>query len=134
MTTPVAGKTEASVKWLDVNRKVLIDCIAEHSDGRYSNMKNSKTAWKSVVVDFKTKTGLPYDKKILTTQVQTLKRNWSTYDQFANNSGFGVDANGFVTAAPEALNTYFATHPNAAHFANTPLPFYSELTKLFSRK
>ena len=55
--------------WLDVNRKVLIDYLAEHSGGRYSNLKNKKSAWKLVVVDFNLKTGLSYDKPVLASQV-----------------------------------------------------------------
>ena len=62
------------MKWIDVNRKVLIDCLLEHSDGRYSNIKNKKSAWKLVVADFAIKTGLSYDKKILASQVQSLKK------------------------------------------------------------
>ena len=107
MTSQVHIKVEGSVKWLDVNRKVLIDCLAEHSGGRYSNLKNKKSAWKSVVADFNLKTGLSYDKPVLASQVQSLKKHWTIFDQFANNSGFGMDSKGMVTAAPEALNTYF---------------------------
>ena len=58
MTTKVHIKVEGSVKWLDVNRKVLIECLAEHSGGRYSSLKNKKSAWKLVVADFNVKTGL----------------------------------------------------------------------------
>ena len=134
MASSVQIKIEGSVKWLDVNRKVLIDCLLEHSDGRYSNIKNKKCAWKSVVADFNARTGLKYEKKILASQVQSLKKNWTIFDQFANNSGFGMDAKGMVTAAPEALNTYFVSHPKASQFSSTPLPFYRELSILFSRK
>ena len=134
MSSSVQIKVEGSVKWIDVNRKVLIDCLLEHSDGRYSNIKNKKSAWKLVVADFAIKTGLSYDKKILASQVQSLKKNWTIFDQFANNSGFGMDAKGIMSAAPEALNTYFATHPEASQFSRTPLPFYKELCILFSRK
>ena len=87
-----------------------------------------------VVADFAIKTGLSYDKKILASQMQSLKKNWTIFDQFANNSGFGMDAKGMVSAAPEALNTCFATHPKASQFSRTPLPFYKELCILFSRK
>ena len=134
MSSSVQIKVEGSVKWLDVNRKVLIQCLLEHSDGRYSNIKNKKSAWKLVVADFTLKTGLPYDKKILSSQVQSLKKNWTIFDQFANNSGFGMDAKGMVTAAPEALNTYFATHPKASQFSRAPLPFCKELCIFFSSK
>ena len=74
MSSSVQIKAEGSVKWIDVNRKVLIDCLLEHSDGTYSNIKNKKSAWKLVVADFATKTGLSYDKKILASQVQSLKK------------------------------------------------------------
>ena len=134
MASSVPTKVEGSVKWLDVNRKVLIDCLLEHSDGRYPNIKNKKSAWKSVVADFNLKTGLKYEKKILASQVQSLKKNWSIFDQFAGNSGFGMDAKGMVTAPPEALNAYFISHPKAAPFSSAPLPFYKELSILFSRK
>ena len=129
MASSIQIKIEGSVKWLDVNRKVLIDCLLEHSDGRYSNIKNKKCAWKSVVADFNARTGLKCEKKILASQVQSLKKN-----QFANNSGFGMDAKGMVTAAPEALNTYFVSHPKASQLSSTPLPFYRELSILYSRK
>lgn len=134
MTTKVHIKVEGSVKWLDVNRKMFIDCLAEHSGGRYSSLKNKKSAWKLVVADFNVKTGLSYDKQVLATQVQSLKKNWTIFDQFANNSGFGMDPKGMVTAAPEALNTYFQAHPKAAQFSSAPIPFYSEIRILFSRK
>ena len=62
------------MKWIDMNRKVLIDCLLEHSDGRYSNIKNKKSAWKLVVADFAIRTGLSYDKKILASQVQSPKK------------------------------------------------------------
>ena len=50
MSSSVQIKVEGSVKWIDVNRKVLIDYLLEHSDGRYANIKNKKSAWKLVVV------------------------------------------------------------------------------------
>ena len=134
MSSSVQIQVEGSVKWLDVNRKVLIECLLEHSDGRYSNIKNKKSAWKLVVADFTLKTGLLYDKKTLSSQVQSLKKNWTIFDQFTNNSGFGMDAKGMVIAAPEALNTYFATHPKVSQFSRAPLPFYKEMCILFSRK
>ena len=84
------------------------------------------------MADFNARTGLKYEKKILASQVQSL--NWTIFDQFANNSGFGMDAKGMVTAAPEALNTYFVSHPKASQFSSTPLPFYRALSILFSRK
>ena len=65
MSSSVQIKVEDSVKRLDVNCKVLIDCLLEHSDGRYSNIKNKKSAWKLVVADFAIRTGLSYDKKSL---------------------------------------------------------------------
>ena len=131
----MADVTEISVRWNNISRKAIIDSIIETTeDGRYSSMKNKKASWNSAVLIFNSKTGLNYSKKILVSQLQSMKKNWAVYDHYANCSGFGIDSTGIVTAAPEALNSYLVSHPKAAQFATTPLPFYKELCSLFSSK
>ena len=39
-----------------------------------------------------------------------------------------------MTAAPSALNAYYAAHSGSSQFANAPLAFYEELLILFGRK
>ena len=97
---------EASVKWIDTNRKILITALLKFSNGPISNLYNSKAGWSNVVADFYEKTNLSYNKEKLTYQVSTMKKNFIIFDKFANNSGFGVDARGAVTGSLEALNAY----------------------------
>ena len=72
-----AGKVNAAredkVKWIDANRKVLINLLLKNFNGGYAKMANDKGAWAKVVTDFKRETGLSYDKTILTSQCTTLK-------------------------------------------------------------
>jgi hypothetical protein len=63
-------------------------------------------------------TGLSYPKSVLTTQVTSMKKNLAIFHSYANQSGFGVDARGVVTAAPSALNEYYAAHSGALQYAN----------------
>jgi Myb/SANT-like DNA-binding domain len=109
---------EASVRWINTNRKFLISALLKHSKGPISSLNNSKTGWNSVVADFYAKTNLSYNKEKLTHQVSTMKKNFIIFDKFTNNSGFGVDARGAVTDPPEALNTYFASNPKPLLLAN----------------
>jgi hypothetical protein len=68
------------------------------------------------------------------TQITAMKKNLAIFHQYATQSGFGMDARGVVTAAPSALNAYYAAHSGAAQFANAPLLYYDELLVLFGRK
>jgi Myb/SANT-like DNA-binding domain len=93
------------------------------------------TQWVKYETVLHAKTGVKYTKKILVSQLQSMKKNWAIYDHYANGSGFGVDSNdSIVTAAPGALNSYLQCNPKAAQYATTPLPFYRELCSLFSSK
>ena len=67
-------------------------------------------------------------------QVTAMKKNLSIFHQYANQSGFGIDDRGVVTAATSALNAYYAAHGGSPQFANAPLAFYEELLLLFGRK
>lgn len=125
---------EASVKWTDTNRKILISALLKHSKGPISNLNNSKTGWNNVLTDFNEMTNLNYIKDKLTHQVSSMKKNYIVFDKFANNSGFGVDERGSVAGPPEALNAYFASNPKAIQFADEPLHFYSGLSILFGSK
>ena len=71
---------------------------------------------------------------MMRTQVAALKRNLTSFHQYATQSGFGVDARGVVTGAPSALNAYYARHSGASQSANAPLAFYEELLELFGSK
>lgn len=122
------------MKWIDSNRRILINLLLKHSNGGYSNMANSKSSWTNVVTEFNEETGLKYDKKVLITQCTTLKTNFVIFHSFANNSGFGIDVNGAVTGPPEAMNGYFISHSKALPFADKPLRFYDELLTLFGSK
>ena len=77
---------------------------------------------------------MSYSKNILTTQITALKKNLAIFHQYASQSGFGVDSRGVVTAAPSALNAYYAAHSGSSQFANAPLAFYEDLLVLFGRK
>jgi hypothetical protein len=68
-------KKETVAKWHDSNRKVLISSLVTHSKGRFANLSNDKTAWKKIVVDFNLRTGLDYNKGMLTTQCVAIKKN-----------------------------------------------------------
>ncbi|KAH4299198.1 hypothetical protein HBH64_046680 [Parastagonospora nodorum] len=46
-------------------------------------------------------------------------------------SGFGVDENGVVTAAPEALEAYFEAHKEARKFKLRPIKYEASLRLLF---
>lgn len=70
---------------------------------------------------------------MLKTQVTAMKKDLSIFHEYANQSGFGVDSRGVVTAAPSALNAYYAAHPGSVRFANAPLMFYDDLMLLFGR-
>jgi hypothetical protein len=67
------------------------------------------------------------------TQITAMKKSLAIFHQYASQSGFGMDSRGVVTAAPRALNAYYAAHSGAAQFANAPLLFYDELLVLFGR-
>lgn len=41
----------------DVNKHILITALAQHSNGRYSNLANAKGKWAFVVSDFQKATG-----------------------------------------------------------------------------
>ena len=127
-------KKKDVAKWSNMNRKVLIDLLTKHSAGRFANLSNDKTAWQIIAEEFKIRTGLEYNKEMLKTQCFSLKKKYLEFTKYANQSGFGMDASGMVTGAPEALNEYYASHPKAAEFADGPLMFFNELTALFGRK
>ena len=57
---------EASVKWIDMNRKILITSLLKFSNGPITNLNNSKSGWSKVVADFHEKTNLSYNKDKLT--------------------------------------------------------------------
>ena len=78
--------------------------------------------------------GLQYTKKMLTTQVTSLKKNLGIFDKYAHQSGFGMDSRGVVTGPPSALNAFYAAHPGTSQYANAPLPHYALLLTLFGRK
>jgi hypothetical protein len=78
--------------------------------------------------------GLQYTRKMLTTKCTALKKEMGIYRHYAYQSGFGVDARGVVTAAPSALNAYYAAHPGSDKYAKGPLPFFDDLLSLFGGK
>ena len=84
-----------------MNRKVLIDLLTKHSAGRFANLSNDKTAWQIIADEFKIRTGLEYNKEMLKTQCFSLKKKYLEFTKYANQSGFGMDASGMVTGAPE---------------------------------
>ena len=127
-------KKETVAKWHDSNRKVPISSLVTHSKGRFANLSNDKTAWKKIVVDFNLRTGLDYNKGMLTTQCVAIKKNLAIFDKYVNQSGFGIDSRGVVTGSPESLNAYYVQNPKCVQFADSPLPFYDELLGLFGSK
>ena len=47
-----------TIKWTDVNSKVLIDVLVNFSGGRFSNLFNKKEKWVSIVESFNSKSGM----------------------------------------------------------------------------
>ena len=54
-------------------------------------------------------TGLSYPKNVLTTQVTSMKSNLAIFHSYANQSGFGVDANISLYAVQYVIYAIYAT-------------------------
>lgn len=52
----MSSRSSNAAHWPDCNKKVLIDALVYHSDGRFSNLVNDKKKWDAVVNDFNLKT------------------------------------------------------------------------------
>ena len=48
----MSSRSSNAAHWPDCNKKVLIDALVHHSDGRFSNLVNDKKKWDAVVNDF----------------------------------------------------------------------------------
>ena len=80
MPARVPTTKENNVRWLDINRRVLISTLMTHSGGRFSNLTNDKSAWRKVIEEFNRKSGLAYDKKVLVTQCNSMKKNLAVFE------------------------------------------------------
>ena len=108
MKSSVQKPKEASVKWVDANRKIFITALLNFSKGPISNLNNSKTGWS---VEQRCRWLLWKDESELQQGKVDIpgvnnEEKLHHFDKFANNSGFGVDARGAVTGSLEALNAY----------------------------
>ena len=50
--------TNMTIKWTDVNSKVLIDVLVIFSGERFSNLSNKEEKWVSIVESFNSKSGM----------------------------------------------------------------------------
>ena len=64
-------------------------------------------------------------------KVDAWKKDWKIWDHLTSQSGFGVNEDGCVVADEDALNAYFAAHPEALKFRAKPLKMAEELRQLF---
>lgn len=60
-----------------------------------------------------------------------LKADWKAWEALVNQSGFGVDSSGCVTAPEHVLTAYVNAHPEARKFLKSPLQFEELHRQLF---
>jgi hypothetical protein len=111
----------------------FIAALLEASEqGQRADNSWKKQAWEQAKKDVQAVAGSSnVTLASLKNKLDSWKKDWRVWEQLSRQSGFSV-VDGVVVGDPVALESYFATHPEASKFKNRPLKFADELAQLFA--
>lgn len=115
--------------------EALIDglILAACANGKRSDSGYKREAWEHCKkkVQEACYSGQTITRDQLKNKHDTFKREYKTWKELSNLSGFAVNEDGTVSGDSDALDRYYEAHPDARKYRTQPLRFADKLSQLF---